>query len=319
MASGSDRATLAAFAGIVLIGGLNAVAIKFSNVELEPFWGASLRFGLAALVLGAVVAYRRLGLPRGKALLGSVLYGVLNFGVSYALAYWGLQTAPASLAMIILALVPLLTLVLAVLHGLERFSGKSVVGSLVALGGIAIVFGDGLAADPALLLPIGAFLVGALAIAETSVIVKRLPRSHPVVNNSLAMAIGAALLLAVSLIAGESLTLPAQPPTVAALAYLVLLGSVGLFMLFLYVIERWTASATSYSLLLMPFVAMAAAAILVGEEIRPIAVLGGALAIGGVYIGAFNPSLRLPTPGLFRRSGQPPHAATEPTLEVPCS
>ena len=318
MASGSDRATLAAFAGIVLIGGLNAVAIKFSNVELEPFWGASLRFGLAALVLGAVVAYRRLSLPRGQALLGSVVYGVLNFGVSYAMAYWGLQTAPASLAMIILALVPLLTIVLAVLHGLERLSGKSIAGSLVALGGIAIVFGDGLAADPALLLPIGAFLVGALAISEAGVIVKRLPRSHPVVNNALAMAIGAVLLLAVSLTAGESFTLPTQSPALAALAYLVLLGSVGLFMLFLYVIERWTASATSYSLLLMPFVAMAAAAVLLGEQIRPIAVLGAALAIVGVYIGAFKPSLRLPTPGLFRRRAQP-LPATEPTLEVPCA
>jgi drug/metabolite transporter (DMT)-like permease len=318
-ASGADRGTLIAFAAIVLIGGMNAVGIKYSNAELAPFWGAALRFGLAALILGAIVVYRRLPAPRGKALVGSVLYGLLNFGVSYAAAYWGLQTAPAAMAMIVLALVPLLTLFLAVLHGLERFRAKGALGAIVALAGIAIIFGDGLSADPALLLPIIAFFIGALAIAETNVIVKLLPRSHPVVNNSLAMAVGAALLLVISLVAGEPMALPSQPVAIAAVAYLVLVGSIALFMLFLYVIERWTASSTSYTLLIMPLVTLVGGAALLGEEIRPIAVVGGALVLLGVYVGAFNPSLRWPLPGLLRRR---PAVATEPaapTLENPCT
>jgi drug/metabolite transporter (DMT)-like permease len=61
----SDRATFAAFAGIVVLGGFNAVAVRFSNRELEPFWGATLRFALAAVVLFGVVVWRRVPLPRG--------------------------------------------------------------------------------------------------------------------------------------------------------------------------------------------------------------------------------------------------------------
>ena len=48
-----DRATLAAFVtGSVLAGG-NGVAIRFSNRELDPLWGAGLRFVIAALLMFA--------------------------------------------------------------------------------------------------------------------------------------------------------------------------------------------------------------------------------------------------------------------------
>jgi drug/metabolite transporter (DMT)-like permease len=286
--AGADRTTLVAFAAFVLIGGTNAVGIKLSNEEMAPFWGGALRFGLAAALLALVVAARRLALPRGAALVGSVAYGLLNFGVSYATNYWGLQFAPAALAMIVLALTPLLTLILAVLQGLERFSARGVAGSLIALVGIAVIFGDQLAADPRLALPIVAFFIGAVAIAESNVVVKRLPRSHPVVNNALAMAVGAALLLLVSLIANEPMTVPTSAGGLAVLAYLVLIGSIALFMLFLFVIERWTASATSYGLLLMPLVTLVAGAVLLNEAVRPLALVGGVVVVAGVYVGAFS-------------------------------
>ena len=47
-ANQTDISTLVAFAALVIIGGGNAVAVRFSNGELPPFWGAAARFGLAA-------------------------------------------------------------------------------------------------------------------------------------------------------------------------------------------------------------------------------------------------------------------------------
>ena len=41
-----DRTTLLAFGGVVLFGGLNALAVKASNAELAPYWGAAVRFGV---------------------------------------------------------------------------------------------------------------------------------------------------------------------------------------------------------------------------------------------------------------------------------
>jgi hypothetical protein len=40
-----DGVTLAAFTALVVVGGGNFLAVRLSNLELPPFWGAGLRFG----------------------------------------------------------------------------------------------------------------------------------------------------------------------------------------------------------------------------------------------------------------------------------
>jgi drug/metabolite transporter (DMT)-like permease len=133
------------------------------------------------------------------------------------------------------------------------------------------------------------------------------------------MSVGAALLLIVSLVAGEAWSAPQQASTIAAVGFLVVIGSVGLFMLFLFVIERWTASSTSYTVLLMPLITVAAATVLVDEPITAGVVAGGALVLAGTYIGAFAPSISMPLPGLLRRPRGAPAPATEPpTIQAPC-
>jgi drug/metabolite transporter (DMT)-like permease len=301
-----DRSTLAAFAVTVVLGALNGIAVKFSNQDLDPFWGAALRFGLASACFFGIVAARRIGLPRGRALIGSTLYGLLTFGVAFTLVYWGLVEAPAGPAVVILATTPLLTLLLAVLQGLEPFRWQGLVGAMIALAGIGVIFGDQLGADiplPSMLAILGA----AACFAETNVVIKRFPRIHPAANNATAMGIGALVLLGISIVTGSPVGLPGQPETWIALTYLVLVGSVVLFALFLYVIARWTASATSYQLLLMPLVGVPAAALLLGEAIRPTFLAGGAIVMMGVYLGAFAPSIARFVPVLTAR--QPTVAA----------
>ena len=64
--AGSARLTYLAFFFVVLFGGSNAVAVRFSNLELPPFWGATLRFGAATLLFWAAVWLKRIPLPRGQ-------------------------------------------------------------------------------------------------------------------------------------------------------------------------------------------------------------------------------------------------------------
>ena len=69
---------------LILIGGFNFVAVRFSNRELAPLFGAGVRFAFAAVLLIAMVAVRRVAFPRGRALLATVAYGVLTFTVTSA-------------------------------------------------------------------------------------------------------------------------------------------------------------------------------------------------------------------------------------------
>lgn len=278
---------LLVFLTVVLVGGGNFVAVRFSNRELAPFWGAGLRFVLAAVLLLALARIAGWPLPRGRALQGALIYGVLGFGASYAFMYWGLVEAPAALASVVIALVPLETLFLAAAAGLERVRPRGVVGAAIALAGTAIVFGDQLRAVP----PgsVAAMIAGSLCIAASTVAAKRFPRVHPVPMNAVAMVPGVALLFALSLVAGEPRTLPSRPEVVAAFGYLVLIGSTVLFIGYLYILQRWTASATSYASLLFPVVTVGIGALLAGEIVSLQFVAGAALIVAGVYLGALAP------------------------------
>ena len=53
--NGSDeRTALAAFFAMSILAGGNTIAIRFSNRELDPLWGACLRFALAAMILATI-------------------------------------------------------------------------------------------------------------------------------------------------------------------------------------------------------------------------------------------------------------------------
>lgn len=281
--------TLALFAGVVLIGGSNFVAVRFSNAELAPYWGAAIRFLPAGLLFLVVMLIQRIPFPSGASLRGAAIYGALNFGLGYALLYFGLVEAPAGTAAVVLATVPLFTLGLVALHGLEPFSARGLVGALIALGGVALVFRDQLSANVPFL-SLLAILGGAIVAAESGVVAKGMPRMHPVATNAVGMLVGAALLFAMSVAAGEARTIPRASETVLALVYLILIGAIGLFWLFLAMLRRWTASASSYALVVMPVVAVALGAALRGEAMTPVFLVGAALVAVGVYVGALSGS-----------------------------
>ena len=177
--NGSDeRTALAAFFAMSVLAGGNAVAIRFSNRELDPLWGACLRFALAALLLAALMAILRVRPPRGRALTGAMLYGAFGIGGAFALAYYGLVDVHAGLGQTVLALVPLATLFLVVLQRQERLRFSGVIGGLLALAGIAVMSGATVRDDvPALSLL--ALVGSALCFAQAAILVRRFPPVHP--------------------------------------------------------------------------------------------------------------------------------------------
>ena len=292
---------------VVLRGGSNAVAVKQTVQELAPFWGATMRFVLAGVLLLAIVRLTGRGLPSGRSLAGAALYGAVGFAASYGFAYTALRDVPAGTAALLIALVPLFTFGLAIVHGQERFRVQGLAGALIALGGVTIVFVDQATAavPPASLLLL---ILGTVCMAESGVIAKAIPRSDPFSTNAVAMLTGAAILLVLSIVAGEPWAVPVPGATQLAVGYLIVLGSVVMFALYLYGLERWTASAMSYITLLMPVVTVALAAILIGERISASFAAGGAVILAGVYIGSFH--RRAP-----RATGPLPECLPEQDLE----
>lgn len=294
-ADGPHALTLVAFVTLVVLAGGNAVGIKIVGDELDAFWGAAMRFAGAGLIFAALMLAWKVPIPRGPALVGAVLYGLLGFGAAFGIAFVAIPMTGAGAAQVLLGLVPLLTLVLVPFHGLERFRPRAFIGSLVALVGVAILAADRIALEiPAQ--GIALAVVVALLLAEAGVVAKMTPGAHPIATNAVGMLAGVALLIPISLLAGEEWILPGQADTWAAAAYLVLAGSVAVFWLFIFVVGRWTASAVSFQFLLIPLATIPFSAVLTGEVITPLMLVGGAVVLIGVYIGAFAPTPRRTAP-----------------------
>ena len=301
--------TLPAFAVAVFLGGGNFLAVKFSNGELPPFWGAGLRFGLTALLFIVASLVLRLHWPRGRQLRMTLLYGVLGFAAFYALMYWSLVRVPAGVATIVLAIVPLVTVLLATAQGLERLGIRNVIGALLALAGIGwMVIGPQRVEIPtsALIAMLGA----ALCVGQSVIVSKRISANHPAMTNAIGMTVGSVLLLALSLGTGEQWALPREAEVIASLVYLVLFGSAALFVLILLVVRRWTASATSYLFVLFPVATLALGAWLADEPVTAQAVTGAVLVMAGVWYGALAPA---------RRAVQPPAPAPAPAPSAPAT
>ena len=276
--------THVAFLATVLIGGANFIAVSFSNRELAPVFGAMLRFGLAAILLLLLARARGVKLPWGRAAVGAALYGVLSFGVGYALIYFSLVELEAGTASVIIATAPLFTLMIAAAVGQERISVRGVVGGVMAVAGIGVLSWNAIGGSLSIA-HVAAAVVGTVSAAAGSVVAKRMQDVHPLAMKAVGMSAGAVFLVVASAALGEPWVLPREPVSIAAVAWLIIAGSIGLFQLVLYVVKRWTASAAVYTTAGMPVVAVALGAMLLGQPATPMMLVGGEIVIAGVYVG----------------------------------
>jgi drug/metabolite transporter (DMT)-like permease len=92
-----DRTTIAVFILTALLGGGNSVAVRFSNAELAPYWGAAIRFAASGLLFWLILFLLRIQLPDRRASFMLLLTGFFAVGISFALLYYGLvKLQPAS-------------------------------------------------------------------------------------------------------------------------------------------------------------------------------------------------------------------------------
>ena len=205
-------------------------------------------------------------IPRGRALLGAAIYGLLAFGGAFAFAFYALVELEAGFGQILLSIVPLLTLFLAVGQRLEKLTTAAVVGGLLAFVGVIVM--SGLTLDSGIpVLSVLAALGSALCFAQASITIKRFPESDPVVVNAVGMTFGALFLFGLTLATATTIEMPRLADTWWAMAYMVVIGSGLVFTLYVWVLERWDASRANYGFVVIPIATLLISAWLTGEEI----------------------------------------------------
>lgn len=283
----TERFALLTFITYSVLAGGNAVGVRFSNFELGPFWGATVRFTLAAALMLVVMFGTGRRVPTGRALKGAAIYGLLAFGGAFAFAFYALVELEAGFGQIVLSIVPLVTLLLATTQKLESVTWPALVGAGLALVGVTIMSGLTLE-GPLPILSLLAALGSAVCFAQAALTVKRFPAVHPVVLNAVGMTVGAVFLAILTVVAGDELRIPGLPETWWAIAYMVVIGSGVVFTLWAVVLKYWDASRANYGFVVVPIVTVLVSAWLLDEQLTVGLIGGGALVLAGVYFGALR-------------------------------
>jgi drug/metabolite transporter (DMT)-like permease len=130
-------------AGLCVLWGANAVAIKFTLSGLGPCTAAAVRFGLAAAMLAAWSAATGARLRPAAGELGPLILNSLLFAFQLALVYIGFTFTNASRGVLLINLQPFFLLFIAhfFLRG-DRITPLKLAGLAIGFAGAACVFLD---------------------------------------------------------------------------------------------------------------------------------------------------------------------------------
>lgn len=261
------------------------VIIKIGLVHLGPLTLAGVRYFAAFLFLLPLMAlsgtFRRNPAPGRWGRL--FLMGLLAYPVSNGALFWGLQYVPATTAAFLHSLLPLPSLVLALVWLREIPIPRQLLGLTVALAGSGLFFSQGLGAgDPLALAVIGLSVV---AFGVFVVLSRALARESHVPTlplTALPLGFGGGLLLAVALpLEG------AAPPALegwVAVFWLAVVNTAVAYLLYNHSLRTLTALELNVLLSLSPLGTALLANLLLGERVTLPQVVGLVVAISGVLL-----------------------------------
>jgi len=284
---------------VVVVWGLNFVVIKVGLHNVPPLMLAGLRFLLVAFPALFFVARPKIPF---RLLLGygltisfgqfAFLFSAINFGM------------PAGLASLVLQAQAFFTIILgAVVFG-ERLQGKQLAGITLAVFGVLVLVQASLNGQHVALLGFMLTLAAAFSWACGNIFNKKIMQleSRPPV---MSLVVWSALIPIVPFMAASWLLdgpsvmwqslVAIDLTTILSLIYLAFVATIvgyGIWGSLLGRYETWRVAPLS---LLVPVVGIASAALLLGETLGALQLLGALLVMAGLYINVFGLRLRRST------------------------
>ncbi len=276
--------TYVAFTAATLIWGTTFLFIRLGNDVVAPIWSATIRLALAAVLLTLIAVVTRARFPRGDALRATVRFGFFNFGVNFALLYWGEVRVPSGVAAILYSSFPLTTGLLAAAFGLERLDRRRTAVAIAAMLGVALIFGGELSLSVPAVPLLGVF-VAATASGFGNILLKRAPAQAVVPVNAIGAAVGAVVCLVTSTVVGEDHALPGSLEGWVPILYLTIAGSLGAYVIYTWLVNHWPATRASLVGVTAPVIAVIVGAVVKEERPSGLTLMGAAIVLGSVVIG----------------------------------
>lgn len=276
--SPSPAAYYSAYAALYFIWGSTYLAIRFTVETIPPFLGGALRFFFAGGILMAWCLFRGEERPTLKGYGEAFKVSGLMLLGGYGGLVWAQQTVPSSLAALIVSIEPLWFVLLDWLYFKSRKpSFTEAAGLVLGFGGTVFLVlsqsGHALSLERGntfgmvvILLSNLSWSMGALCSRKASI------AGSGFLGAAMQMTSGGLLLLLVSMGTGETARLAKQPVSLksaAALAYLVIFGSLMGFTSFMWLLKVDRASRVVTHTFVNPIVAIFLGWAAGGESVSP--------------------------------------------------
>jgi drug/metabolite transporter (DMT)-like permease len=274
---------------VVFLWAGNFVVSKSAIEVLPPIAYAALRFGLASVVLVAVLRWREGSIrPPRRDLPAMIGLGVLGFGIYQILWVTALHSISAGDSSLLIAATPVLTALLAVAIGTDVLTPTKLGGALISFVGVGIV----VAADTGLdlgrslggdLLTLAAALCWALYTAYGATVLRR---HSPLATTTWTVVFGTMVLVPIGAV--ELAGLPDPTAAIAAVVPAILysgllsagLPNVAVF----HAVKLLGPTRVTAFQFLVPAIAIALAAVFLAEPIRAGQLAGGVVIVAGVLL-----------------------------------
>lgn len=279
------------FAFVTLIWGSTWIVIRDQLGIVPPSWSVSYRFAIAGIAMLAWALIRRDSLRLdARGWLFACGLALAQFCLNFNFVYRAEMYITSGLVAVVFAILLVPNAILARIFLGQRMGWQLLVGSVIAVTGIALLFvheaREGTASTAAVLTGIGITLLGVLSASAANIMQgTETSKRYP-----MASMLGISMLLGALGNAGWAWATVGAPVIemrlgyIAGLLYLGIAASAVAFFLYFNVIRVIGPAKAAYSGVIVPVIAMIFSTIFEGYRWSPLALGGGVLAMIGLVI-----------------------------------
>ena len=282
----------------VLLWSTGFIGAKLGVPYAEPLTFLCLRFGLVLVLMVPLALVLRARWPRtaregGHIAAAGILMHGGYLGGCFAAVYHGM---PAGVIALVVGLQPIVTAFAAAPLLGERTSRVQWLGLVLGFGGVLLVMWEKLALQELGAVSAAFSLVALVSITAGTIYQKRYCPSFDLRAGSVIQFAAALLVLLPLAWVTETMTVTWSGEFVFALAWLVLVLSIGAISLLFHLIEHGEATRVSSLFYLTPLTTAAMAWAIFGETLNAVALIGMLIGIAGVALVVRKPGLATPEP-----------------------
>ena len=284
------------YVATVIIWGSTWIGIKFQLGTVDPMISVVYRFALSSVILLVFCKLRGLTLVfsfRDHVFMG--LLGLLLFSVNYWLVYVAEVHLTSGLVAVLFSSIVFMNIANGAFFLGTPVERKMVLGAMVGIMGIGLIFIHEIESFDLTdknLMGVAFGVTSVLLASLGNITSARNSRNNiPVIQaNAFGMGYGALALTVLALILGKEFDFSMSLPYVTSLLYLAVFGSIIAFTSYLTLIRSLGADKASYSIMVVPVVALLISSFVEGYVWSVSAITGLILVVGGNFLALHRPA-----------------------------